>query len=96
MPDDAEGQVKARDRAVRMAALAVDNLLIDNPDLRQLPDAARTRIIVTAALGYLIGHGLVTVAPAADWERWLSTDIPEHLRPDLADMLANWPYRRTP
>lgn len=89
-PPDVRQQIADRDRAARAAIFAADSVLIDNPGVRNLPGADQTRVTVTAALGYLIGHGLITVAQEADWPEWLSLDIPEHLLPDVDGMLARW------
>ncbi len=84
-------QIADRDRAARAATFAVDQALIDNyAELRSVPSVVVARVTVEAALGYLIGHGLITVAPAEEWPEWLQLDTPEHLRPDVeAKVSAN-------
>lgn len=80
--DDEARQLADRDRATRQALFGADETLVAID--RRLPVAVRDRLAVTAALGYLIGHGLITVKPATEWPEWVPLDIPEHLRPDLA------------
>ncbi len=84
-----EQQIADRDRAVRAAMFAVDSFAINNRVvLAQCPAATESRALVTAALGYLIGQGLITVTPTPDWPEYLPMDCPTHLLPDVAEMVA--------
>ncbi len=83
MSTEHDRQVADRDRAVQACVFAVDNTLIDNPAVRALPGADQTRITLEAALGYLIGHGLVEVKPQDEWPEWLAVDMPDHMRVDV-------------
>lgn len=65
-----------RDRLVRAAIFAADCQLITS---RPRTNAEATRIAVTAAISYIIGHGLVTVLPDDQWPYLLSIDVPEHM-----------------
>jgi hypothetical protein len=87
-PDHSQ-QLADRDRATRAAIFAVDNVLIGS-GIDRLPSAYHSRAAVEAALGYLIGHGLITVTPEADWPEWLPVQCPDHLVPDLAGMVGQW------
>jgi hypothetical protein len=79
-----------RDRCVRIAMFAADKVLLDNPDLATLPPAYTARVTVEAALGYLIGRGLITVKPDDQWPEWLAVDLPDHMRPDIAGLVQRW------
>lgn len=83
---DETQQIEDRDRLVRLALLGgVDEVAMD-PRLRLAPGAVRTRAVVTAALGYLIGVGAVRIN--ADLDGWMPVGIPEHLRPDVDTLIA--------
>jgi hypothetical protein len=75
---------------VRAAIFATDNVIMRNPALRALPGADQTRVTAEAVLGYLIGHGLITVHPVQQWPEWLGMEIPDHLRPDVDGLIARW------
>ncbi|SNY28938.1 hypothetical protein [Paractinoplanes atraurantiacus] len=84
-PASARQQIEDRDRAARAAGFAVDGFLIDHyKELERAPQVVYSRLTVEAALGYLIGHGLVKVAPQEEWPEWQPVEIPEHLLPDVA------------
>jgi hypothetical protein len=92
MPEDEVDQLAVQkrdlDAAVRVAMFAVNSLTLDyREDIQQLPSQAQTRIVVQAALGYLIGESLITVAPEKEWKRWLPVTIADHLRPDISGQL---------
>jgi hypothetical protein len=76
-------QRKDRDRAARAALFAVDLFALNTLARVHITEASRTRLTVEAALGYLIGAGLITVTPEADWPEYFEVSIPEHLRPDV-------------
>lgn len=76
-PDVQTRQITERDRLVRMAILAADEYVMRLP--WDATGAERTRTAVTAAIGYLICHGLIEVKD--DWPEWMTTNIPAHLAP---------------
>lgn len=88
---DQQAQVEDRDRAARLALFAADDVLMRDREtagqISALPGADRTRIVVEAALGYLIAQGLIEVRPAADWPQTVSLETPDHLRPDVDSMI---------
>jgi hypothetical protein len=88
MTTEHEAQRADRERAAYAAMFATDHVLISHPEIMGLPRADQSRITVEAALGYLIGHGLVTVKPESEWPEWLAIDIPEHMEPDVAGRVA--------
>lgn len=88
-PDVQQRQVADRDRAVKAAIFAADHAVL-KPGVSALPGADRTRIAVTAAIGHLIGHGLITVTPEAEWPEWLPVDPLPHLAPDTGAVVARW------
>lgn len=72
-------------RALHASIFAVDNFVIDEAfNLDHLSNAARTRLIVEAALAYLIGNELVTVAPDEQWPDFMPMNVPPELKPDAA------------
>lgn len=75
-------------KATRMASFAADSLTMHH---RQRLDACtpvdRTGLIVQAAVAYLLGHGLATIAPAEAWEQFLPADIAEPYQADLLTTL---------
>lgn len=89
MDGSAEGQQRNDlDRATRAAMFAVDSFVLNRLANVQITEAARTRLTVAAALGYLIGTGLIVVTPEEDWPEWLPLDIPAHLKPDVDAAVA--------
>lgn len=88
-PEQRQQQIDDRDRAYRAARFAADQYAMDR-QVRALPGADQTAAAVTAALGYLIGHGLITVKPADEWPEWLDLDVPEHLAPDVDGMVERY------
>lgn len=82
-------QLDDRDWAARAAAFAVDTFLIDHhAQLASVPRAVISRLTVEAALGYLIGQGLIKVLPRGEWPEYLEMQTPEHLVPDAAEAAA--------
>lgn len=72
-------------RALHVAIFAVDDFVIGEAlNLDYLSNAARTRLIVEAALAYLVGNELITVAPDEEWPDWVPSRIPPDLKPDAA------------
>lgn len=69
-------QLRARDRLVRIALFAADSVAI-GAHSRTRADATRTA--VTEAIGYLIGHGLITMKPLDEWPEYLALQTPDHL-----------------
>lgn len=87
--EDVAGYIDDRDRATRAASFAVDDWWLSQvPNLDRLTAAQRTRLLIAAALGYLIGEGLITVKPEEEWPEYLNMRIPGHLRPDVAEAMA--------
>lgn len=74
-------------RLRRTAGLSVDTYMADHPEIASLSPAGQQRVAVDVALGFLIGQGLIRVAPEDEWPAsWPGSwqyAIPEHLRPDL-------------
>lgn len=71
-------------RALGACLFAVDDFMSDEkPNLSRLPNAARTRLTVEAALAYLVGHGLITVKPDEQWPLLLPMRVPSELMPDV-------------
>jgi len=69
-------------RLARAATITVDSFVLDNYDaLNYVTKASRTALIVEAAIGYLIGEGLIRVTD--EWPEYLSIGIPDHLMPDV-------------
>lgn len=72
-------------RALHVAIFAVDNFVMDErSSLDCLSGAARTRLIVEAALAYLVGNELVTVTPDEQWPDFMPMQVPTELKPDVA------------
>ena len=94
MTRDEERQIADRDRVVYAASFSADRVAIDNyPDFYVLPGHDQTHLILQAALGYLIGRGLIAVKPQDEWPEWLNMEIPDHLRPDVPGEIARWRAR---
>lgn len=87
-------QRETRDYLAQTATLAVDGFCVRNRDaLSAVTEASRTRLIVDAAIGYLLAEGLIQATdPEPDPDRWLALDLPPHLEPDVASALRE--YRR--
>jgi len=83
-----EQQREDRDRAVYAACFAVDTFVHDNDDLRRVTAATHTKLVVEAAVGYLLGEGLIVVKPANEWPDMLGFQIRPHLLPDVAHGVA--------
>lgn len=72
-------------RALRACLFAVDNFVIgEASNLAHVPNAARTRLIVEAALAYLVGNRLIAVVPDEEWPDLLPVRVPPELKPDAA------------
>lgn len=72
-------------RALHVAIFAVDNFVMDEgSNLEYVTNAARTRLIVEAALAYLVSNELVTVAPDEQWPDFMPMNVPPELKPDAA------------
>jgi hypothetical protein len=79
-----------RDKAVGAVIFAVDQFAVNYAnELAMLPRATVTRLIVSAALGYLIGYDLVELV--GDWPEWLMVDMPEGMEPDVGAEVARMP-----
>jgi len=96
MTPEQQQQISDRDRAVRAAMFAADHMLISNPQIYALPKAHVSRLTVEAAVGYLIGHGLITVKPESEWPEWLAMALPEHMEPDVRDVLDRFAAMSNP
>jgi hypothetical protein len=48
-----------------------------------LPSATHDRLVIQAALGYLLANGIIEVKPQAEWPFTLPMRLPEHLAPDV-------------
>lgn len=83
---DQRQQVADRDRLTQFALLGSDEVWLD-PRLRDCPTVVRTHVSVSAAIGFLIGSGLITVTPLDELPEMMPLDIREHLRPDLDAMV---------
>jgi hypothetical protein len=79
----------AVDSAMAWATLQVDMFVLDNRLLRRddITDADKVRLIMEATLGYLVGHGMITVTD--DPPYLLPNTIPEHLSPDVQGAVDN-------
>lgn len=90
LTEEQQRQVTARDQAVRVALFAADAAFLRDREtaeaLREVVPATRSRIAVEAALGYLIGQGLITLKDP--WPDGFSLMTPEHLRPDVDAYIA--------
>lgn len=94
MPDlteEQQRQVAARDQAVRIALFAADGAFLRDEEtavaLRGLlTPHNQTRIAVEAALGYLIGQGLIELKEP--WPDTFLLDTPPHLAPDVDRYIA--------
>lgn len=72
-------------RALHVAIFAVDNFVMDErSNLEYVTNVARTRLIVEAALAYLVSNELITVTPPEGWPDWVPSRIPPELKPDVA------------
>lgn len=84
-------QRELRDRLVKSAIFAVDGVAMKGrPMLDAMPAAMTTRIIAEAVVGSLLAQGLITPLPDDQWPEWLTTDIPEHLAPDVEGRYRQW------
>lgn len=89
-PEEQQRQKDLRDRLTQVALLATDNIIIDNAAaIAALPSAYRSRITVEAAIGYLISEGLIQVTPDEEWPEWISLELADWMRPDIAGATAN-------
>jgi hypothetical protein len=71
-------------RALHVSIFAVDNFVMEErSNLDFLSNAARTRLIVEAALAYLVGHGLIAVMPDGEWPDFVPMRVPPELKPDV-------------
>jgi hypothetical protein len=86
--NDHAQQVRDRDRLVRMALLGGADQVAMHPQLSDATGSVRTRAVVSATLGYLIGVGAIRVTPADELDEWMPLGIPEHLRPDIEAMIG--------
>jgi hypothetical protein len=88
--EEQQAQRDIRDRLAHVALLATDNIVIDNAAaIAALPSAYRSRITVEAAIGYLIAEGLIRVTPDDEWPEYVSLELPDYLKPDIAGATAN-------
>ena len=92
MNEEQRRQVEDRDRAVRACMFAVDDAFLRDPamgaQLRAAPPAVRSRVAVEAAIGYLVGQGLIEVKPDSEWPEYLPMQTPEHLLPAVDEYIA--------
>lgn len=74
-------------RLTRIALLATD-YIHDDERVRQLPVAIRDGLVVKAAIGYLVEHGLITETEGFRGGGWLPIGLPEWIENDIADAAA--------
>lgn len=90
LTEEQQLQVTARDQAVRIALFAADDAFLrdraTSEALRDCTPHVRTRIAVEAALGYLIGQGLIELVEP--WPDSFAMSTPAHLRPDVDSYIA--------
>lgn len=88
-PEEQIEQVRSLSRA---AVFAVDAFVMDNWSAleNQVTAAARTDLIVQAAVGYLVGAGLVVPVPEDETPEWLPMGLEPHLLPDVAAAVAEF------
>jgi hypothetical protein len=79
-------QIADRDVLVEEAALATHAFVISHPEMRVLPMAYQTRMIMEATIGFLLSETLIQVTP--DWPECLGMGLPGHLQPDVAAVVA--------
>lgn len=60
------------ERLIQNAVLAADSVAMQPHNT----SAAQTRAVVTRAVEFLIGNGLIIVRPEEDWPEWLVMDPP--------------------
>lgn len=90
-PEQQAQHIADRDRLTHLALLATDNVIIDNASaIAALPGAYRSRITVEAAIGYLISAGLIQITPADQWPEYVSLELADYLKPDVAGAAANF------
>ena len=88
-PTDPTEQRRIRDMLVRDAIFTTDIFMMDHAaDLQRVTAANRTRLTLQAAIGFLLAQGLITATPDDQRPEWMALDLPEHLRPDLAEAIA--------
>jgi hypothetical protein len=85
--DNHAQQIRDRDQLVQTALLGGADQVAMDPRLSGATGSVRTRAVVSAALGYLIGVGAIRVTPADELDEWMPLGIPEHLRPDIEAMI---------
>lgn len=81
MDDKQLRQVSTRDMLTDLA-LGAAARLPEREQLAELTPEARDRLAVTAAVGYLVGLGLIN-QPDPHALAWAPREIPEHLRPSI-------------
>jgi hypothetical protein len=71
--------------AALVSAVAIPvGMAFSNPVHRAvLPSGVRDRLVIDAALGYLVAHGIITVKPLDEWPLTLPNRLPEDLAPDV-------------
>ena len=74
-------------RLTRTALIAI-GYIYDDERVRQLPVAIRDGLVVKAAIGYLVGHGLIAETEAARGGGWLPIGLPEWIESDISDASA--------
>lgn len=81
---------------VRAGLFAADRYSF-HPEVTAAPGAVKVRVAVTAAIGLLIDHGIITVTPESDWPDYIAPhEVAEHLRPDIPKIMgANRALRNT-
>lgn len=82
MTEEEEAQLAMCDRLSRLATFAVDVFVLDHRDVWPLlTQASQTRLIVQAALGFLIGEGLIEEKPQPEEGNYVHMRVPGHLAP---------------
>jgi hypothetical protein len=75
--------------ATRMACMAAGRFAREHrTELAACSPAAREDLVVQAVVGYLLGHGLATIAPGEAWQQFLPGEIAEPYNSDLIEALA--------
>jgi hypothetical protein len=87
--DEQREQRRTRDELVRAAGFATDMFVMDHrAELERVTSVSYTRLTLQAAIGYLIGQGLIRATPEDQRPEWLEMQIPDHLQPDLTEAMA--------
>lgn len=87
--EEKTAQRETRDDLVRCAMLAVDMFAVKHAmDAPNMTRASWNRLLVEAAIGFLLSEGLIEATPQTE-ERFLRIGIPEHLMPDADSAVAS-------